>query len=393
MAPADRTEQSVSFRAAVVAPTYNNGRTLRQVLSRLDSLDMPVIVVNDGSTDDTAQILAEWQADAARGASRHAQAHAVNRGKAAAMQTGFALAAQLGFTHCVTIDTDGQLDPGDIPQLLDAARSQPSALVVGVRDASADDYPAPSRLGRRLSNLMIRLESGLRIADSQCGLRVYPLSLVSAVPCRAGHFGFETEIITRAAWIGEAVIGVPVSCRYLPRGERVSHFKPWRDTARAIRMHGRLLLDAFWDWISPARAWRQVRRDRAGRTDFAAGFALGVFIGNLPLYGFHTLLALYSAQRFRMHPISVVAGSHISTPPIGPLLVTIAITVGHVLLHGALPSPADYDVFRRGIPSTLGPLLLEWAVGGVIVGLAAGACAFVAASLVFRTAFASGEAE
>jgi hypothetical protein len=115
-------------------------------------------------------------------------------------------------------------------------------LIVGTRDADADDYPSRSRLGRRISNLLVRLESGLRVEDSQCGLRVYPLSVVRRTRCRAGYFGYETEILTRAAWDGVDVIGARVSCRYFAPDQRVSHFKPWRDSLRGACMHARLLV-------------------------------------------------------------------------------------------------------------------------------------------------------
>jgi uncharacterized protein (DUF2062 family) len=409
--------RSSSFRPAVVAPTYNNARTLRDVLARLDAIGLPVFVVNDGCTDETDEILAVWE----RAKSHyHVLTHPRNRGKAAALQTGFAAAADAGFSHCVTIDTDGQLQPADIPKLLDAAQDRPHALVLGVRDQTAADYPFGSRVGRRISNLMIWLECGMRVADSQCGLRIYPLDLVREVRCRAGHYGFETEIITRAAWAGFDVIGVPVSCVYPTARERVSHFKPWRDTWRAIRMHAMLVLRAmtpwpfetlatpdaerarasalrrgggwrgFLDWINPARAWREVRKDNVGRTEFAVGLALGVFIGNLPAYGLHTLLSLYTARRLHLHPLAVVFGSHVSTPPLGPLLVTVALTVGHMLMHGgALPAPADFDVINRGVSSTLGPRLLEWAVGGLILGVAMAAVTFAATLLVLRATFSS----
>ena len=189
------TPPGKAFSAVVVAPTYNNASTLAAVV-RL--LPLPVIVVDDGSTDGTAAILRDLQAEL------HLTVipHPTNRGKAAALQSGFAAALAAGYSHAVTIDTDGQLDPREVPLLLAAAEASPETLIVGVRDDAVTDYPARSRLGRRISNLLIRLESGARVADSQCGYRVYPLHLIQFVECHAGHYGFETEILTRAAWAG-----------------------------------------------------------------------------------------------------------------------------------------------------------------------------------------------
>ena len=229
------------IRPAILMPTYNNAGTLPNIVSRSIALGLPIIVVNDGSIDGTA----EWLAKEVIGADEgrlHVVTHSVNRGKAAALQSGFARALELGCTHAVTIDTDGQLDPEEIPLLLEAARTAPEALVLGFRDDRRDDYPARSRIGRRLSNLAIRLECGARVFDSQCGLRAYPLTLHTRVPCRAGRFGYEAEIITRAVWAGYRIVNVPVRCRYLPGSQRVTHFRPWRDSLQGIQIHTRLLL-------------------------------------------------------------------------------------------------------------------------------------------------------
>jgi len=235
-------------RFAVVAPTYNNALTLLDIIERIDATGFPAIVVNDGSSDATAEILASW-------ARRHEPpaffcvTHEHNRGKAAALRTGFQRAMELCFTHAVTIDTDGQLDPGQIPDLVAAAEEHLHALIIGTRDDTRPDYPARSWLGRRISNLAIRLASGASVADSQCGFRVYPLE-AAQLPCRARHFGWEAEIITRATWAGYGIVNVPVKCRYFQDDRRVSHLNPWRETARGILLHARLI---FTRLLLPAR--------------------------------------------------------------------------------------------------------------------------------------------
>lgn len=221
-------------RPVILAPTYNNAGTLREVIERIESLGLPLMVINDGSTDATREILAN------RPGTIH---HDINRGKAAALLTGFDAARAAGYTHAATIDTDGQHDPADLPSLLDASRANPAALILGARAESIDGYPAKNRLGRRLSNLAIRWQSGARISDSQCGLRIYPFDLMQRLRVRAGRYGFEAEVITRAAWVGAPILEVPVSCQYPPT--RVSHFRPGADSLRALLMHARLLLESL----------------------------------------------------------------------------------------------------------------------------------------------------
>jgi uncharacterized protein (DUF2062 family) len=261
-----------------------------------------------------------------------------------------------------------------------------------------------------VSNLLVRFESGLRVSDSQCGFRVYPLRLVQALHCRAGHFGFETEVITRAGWAKCAVREVIVTCRYFPPGERVSHFRPWLDSMRAVGMHARLMARAVapwpherlddagakakatrqpvWrriaEWLNPARAWRELREQPTGPQEMATGLAVGVFIGNLPTYGLHTVLSLYAARRLHLNPLSVVAGSHVSTPPIGPVLIAAAIGVGHWLLHGSWLRMPEWQQTWRGWLRLSGSLLAEWSLGALVVGIALAAVAFLISNILLR---------
>jgi uncharacterized protein (DUF2062 family) len=400
------------FAPVVVAPTHNNRNTLEDIIARVRALGLPLIVVNDGSTDDTAAVLASprWAADAGVTVITHAR----NRGKAAALRTAFDAAAAAGHTHAATVDTDGQLDPEQLPDLLALSRSSPHALVIGARDENTAGYPAKNRLGRRLSNLFVWMESGVRVSDSQCGLRVYPLDFVAAARCRSGRYGFETEVITRAGWAGLPLVEAPVRCHYFPKETAVSHFRPWVDSFRAIGMHGRLLLAALWPftrrprraggpargaatgsrwrrfvrWLNPVGAWRQLRADETGRETAAAGLAVGAFIANLPAYGLQTVLSLYVARRLHLHPVAVVAGSQLSTPPVGPFLVAAAVAVGHVLLHGRLPGLSEYRAAaaRGGVWPVLGSFLVEWTLGALIVGLCCACITFAAASRLLRLA-------
>jgi uncharacterized protein (DUF2062 family) len=404
--------EPIAFNPVVVAPTYNNARTLGDVIDGVRALGLPLIVVNDGSTDATGDVLKARSNDD----SVIVVTHERNRGKAAALRSGFSHASDRGFTHAVTIDTDGQHDPAEIPKLLERARQSPQALVLGLRDESAPGYPGKSRLGRRVSNLFIRMECGLRVEDSQCGLRVYPLGLVRAVRASAGRFGFESEIVTRAGWAGCEVVETPVACRYLPPGERVSHLNPLVDTLRGFGMHGRLLMRAMspwprhakWperpeqadarrlhrkllDWLNPVEAWRQARRDRVGREAFAAGLALGAFIGNLPTYGLHAFIGLYAARRLHVHPVPVVIGTNISTPPLGPVLNAAAIVVGHLILHRSLPSAGDYNFHDMGFLGVLRRMLLEWVIGSPIIGLVCTFFVFVISNRLLKLAAAKDQ--
>jgi glycosyltransferase involved in cell wall biosynthesis len=391
----------------VIAPTYNNCGTLAEVLAGVAAVGLPILVVNDGSTDQTAAILEEW-------VRKHPQTklltHPRNRGKAAALRTGFAAAIELGYTHAVTIDTDLQHDPAYIGPLLEAAREDPDAFVLGVRDIRHGDYPTKSRVGRRISNLLIRLECGVKVSDSQCGMRVWPLELIREVRGHSSRFGYESEMITRAGWAGCPIVEVLVNTRYLPADQRISHFRPWVDTLRSAAMHARLLartvlpiphvnyhphgkplrkkvtLRDLLRWMNPMRAWRELREGRINRTEFATALSVGVFVANLPVYPFQTVCGLYLARRLHLNPLAVLAGSQLSTPPVGIALIGAAIWVGHLLLHGSMMGMPALSSAQGIWEFMAKPILMDWIVGAPLVGFVLAGITFVLANHFYRGA-------
>jgi len=379
---------SAQMVPVILAPTFDNSTTLAGVLRRIEQLGIPVIVINDGSTDQTPAILEGFP-------SVSVLTHPVNLGKAAALKTGFQAAARMGFTHALTIDTDGQHDPEQIPRLLELAGESPAALVLGTRDVQIDGYPRRNRLGRTISNALVWLESGLSVTDSQCGLRVYPLELVARTACHASRYGYETEILTRAAWIGASVVEVKVNCRYADLDGLVSHFHPLGDSLRAVPMHVRLLFRGASRWpgrlasaFHPVAAWRHLRTTPKARNEFAGGLAVGVFISCLPLYGVQGILSFLAARVLRLNPLSAVAGSQLSMPPLSAVLIAASITAGHLMLHGSWPDAA----FLRAAHTSLWSLaalrifLADWIIGGMLVGAALS----LATYLVVRATLAIG---
>ena len=393
------------MRLIAVAPSFNNAATLRAVLDGLATQGLGTIVVNDGATDDTRAQLEAWLSEP--GGDRHVVHHEVNRGKAAAMHTGFARAAELGFTHAVTIDTDGQHDPADVAELARAAAAAPDAIIVGDRPCE-EGYPLGSLIGRRASNALVRLVSGARVGDSQCGLRIYPLETVLVLDARTGRYAFETEILVRAAWANVPIVDVPIRCIYHAPAGRVSHFRLLPDTVSGGAMHLRLLarsllpwptrklipvtgdgetgtiFDRSRRWLTPLRAWRSLRLDPRARERVGAAIGWGLFIGTQPPLGYKGALCLLIAKVFRLQPLIVLGTSSLSTPPLGFVLWGAAIVVGHVLLHGTMPSAAQYDMVTHGALPVVRALALEWVVGGLVFGTALGVTAWLVADRVIR---------
>ena len=410
----DRGHSEAAFRPVIIAPTFQNAATLPDVLSRLQCLEIPILVVNDGSTDDTARVLRDWLSNSHR-PTDEVLTHPRNRGKGAALRTAFAHARKKGFSHAVTIDTDGQLDPEQVPQLLERACGFPAALILGSRDPAATGCPASNRLGWWMSALGLFLETGLRLPDSQCGLRVYPLDLLPVISCRARRFGFEAEVLARAAWAGCPIVQVPVTCHYPAEEKRVSHFRPWRDGVKIFLMHAVLTLrrliplpharyrspsrpspgpsavgrsqtaktwhQRFRERLSPLRLWRQLRRDRFEQLLVASGFGIGTFMANVPLGGLQVLLATYVAVRLHIHWLPPLAASLLCLTPLGSALLQLGFNLGHLLFYARLPEVALAPVGTVEHLLLLARHPIAWPVGGVIVGFF---CNWITIALLVR---------
>lgn len=390
------------MRFAIVAPTYNHARTLKDVLHRLGGAGVPVIVVDDGSRDETAETVTVW---AEAGAERLMVRHAQNRGKAAAMVTGFEAARGLGATHAATIDTDGQHRPEELDELMRAAAAKPEAIVIGRRERRIEGYPLCGRFGRWMSNVLVRLESGVRVSDSQSGMRVYPLDLVKRLGCRTDRYAFETEVLVRAGWAGVPVVEVPITCVYRVESGRVTHFRLGRDSAASLWMHAKLFtrsmlpgrpvprigtestdttLRRLGRWLSPRGLAALARGDRSDRRRLAASVGVGLFMATVPLYGVKTVVCLALAGVLRLHPLAVVGVSSLSTPPLGFAFAAASIFVGHILMHGTMGGAMP----EWGEPplEVMGRLAVEWIAGSVPVGVALGLAGYglVRAGLLLR---------
>lgn len=216
------------FKCCVLIPTYNNQATLKRVLDQVLSYTENVVVVNDGSTDKTAQILDKYS-------SLKVINIPINQGKGNALKTGFYKAYQIGYKYAISMDSDGQHFPDDLHVFLDALESHlpvnPDLLVIGSRKMDDPSVPDKSSIGNRLSSFWYWVETGVDLQDTQCGYRLYPLEKINSLNLYTSRFELEIEVIVKAAWNGIKVINLPVKVLYDPN-ERVTHFRPWQDVAR-----------------------------------------------------------------------------------------------------------------------------------------------------------------
>ena len=203
-----------------VIPTYNNGRTVADVVRGVLRQGLPVLVVDDGSTDDTAQQLEGLDIKVLR--------HERNRGKGRALKTGLEAARAQGYRFALTIDADGQHDPADIPALVAAAGER--TLVVGSRNIAAEGMSSGSTFANRFSNFWFTVQTGRKLPDTQTGYRIYPLADLPSLKLLTSRYEAELTLLVFSAWKNLRLVPVPVRV-YYPE-DRVSHFRPFADFFR-----------------------------------------------------------------------------------------------------------------------------------------------------------------
>lgn len=209
-------------KVCVVMPTYNNGGTLRDVVERVLAFCNDVIVVNDGCTDNSAEILASF------GERITVVDYGKNRGKGYALKQGLNKAKAMGFDYALTIDSDGQHFPEDIPLFVEGLEQHSGALIVGSRNLSQENMPGGNTFANKFSNFWFKVQTGVNLPDTQTGYRLYPLRNLPHI--FSARYEAELSLLVFSAWRGIDLVPIKVNVCY-PEN-RVTHFRPFWDFFR-----------------------------------------------------------------------------------------------------------------------------------------------------------------
>ena len=215
----------------VLIPAHNEAGTIREVVEGAIVHANHVMVINDGSTDDTVAQLNDLPVQIID--------HADNIGKGPRLWEGLAEAVQGGATSVLTMDADLQHDPADIPVFRQANKQSPNAMIIGDRLGDAASMPGFRAQSIGFGDFFVSWCIGRRFRDAQCGMRLYPASMIGFVEvplAERAHFVFESAVLLHAAEAGIVFERVPIKARYKGFVQRPSHFRPLIDTWRIIRM-------------------------------------------------------------------------------------------------------------------------------------------------------------
>jgi glycosyltransferase involved in cell wall biosynthesis len=322
----------------VLIPTYNNAASLEKVIMETAQYTRDILVVNDGSVDATAAILRKFSF-------LKTISFPGNRGKGAALKAGFHLAFKHGFRYAITLDSDGQHYPADLPLFLEAMAAHPDALFIGARNMNQENVPGKSSFGNKFSNFWFWLETGIRLPDTQSGYRLYPLEPLQHTRFFSTKYEFEIEVPVRMAWKGMPVKCIPVSVYYPPVEERVSHFRPFKDFCRISILNTFLTFIALF-WIHPRnffirlgnreerkQMWQQyVVASHESNLKKATSIAFGIFMGIFPVWGFQLAIGIPLALYFKLNKPLFLLAANISIFPLTPLIWILSLIAGKMAL-------------------------------------------------------------
>ncbi|MEP6261954.1 MAG: DUF2062 domain-containing protein [Gillisia sp.] len=368
-----------NLNCCILVPTYNNQKSLASVLQDLQLYTSNILVVNDGSTDDTFQILENFT---------HLDLHHFpeNRGKGAALDHGFKMARDLGYDYAITIDSDGQHYPDDLEiflaELENRDENAPELLLVGDRNMGQDGIPGKSSLGNKFSNFWYLVVTGTQLSDTQSGYRLYPLKIVTPIKLYTNKFEYEIEIIVKSSWRGVEVKNIPIKVLY--EDNRVTHFRPFWDITRIVMLYMWFVLVSFF-YIHPRDKYRQFRdkgfkrfwKENIIKSDEpahkkATAVALGVFVGISPFWGLHTLIVFLLAAVFNLNKVIAFVFSNISIPPLIPVIIYASYQAGSLLTGNGFSWELSLSDFDSGteVLQGLGQYLLgSFALAGFVAFL------------------------
>lgn len=377
-------EKARQLGIVVIIPTYNNEKTLAAVIEDVLSYVEDVIVVNDGSTDSTPAQLKNYP-------NLHIITHPVNKGKGTALKNGLAHAKAAGHRYAITIDSDGQHFASDIPAFIEEIEKEPDALLVGARNLTSDNMPGKNTFANKFSNFWFKLETRIKLQDTQSGYRLYPLHKINVQRWYyTAKYEFELEALVFAVWGGTTVRNIPIHVYYPPQEERVSHFRPFRDFTRISILNTVLVFITFL-YIVPRNFFRKltwsncrkfihdyITHSNESNQRITFAIMLGIFMGIVPIWGYQMLATLFLAHILRLNKVIAVVAANISIPPMIPFLLYASYLTGCKVLDRPVELHLT-DISFENVKSVLEQYLIGSVIFATVCSVLAG---FIAISLL-----------
>jgi glycosyltransferase involved in cell wall biosynthesis len=360
----------IDSNTCIIIPTYNNEKTVERIIKSVIEVTQSnsIIVVNDGSTDQTSAIINQF------GNQITVLEYSKNKGKGFALKTGFKYAIEKGFKNAISIDSDGQHFPADIPLLLEEASKHENTVIMGSRNMEQEGVPGKSSFGNKFSNFWFWVETSNRLPDTQTGFRLYPLEPISKMKLYTNKFELEIELIVRLAWKGVKFKAVSINVHY-DFQDRVTHFRPFKDFTRISILNTIFVIICFL-YIYPRAIFSKktlqlikLEATKKDETNLMKSLSLGfgAFIAIFPVWGFQLLIGIPLATAFKMNRVLFLITANISIPPLIPAILYVSIIIGQLLFTGHIDNSDIWNTSFEAIQTNL----LHYTVGAIIFSLIA----------------------
>jgi len=357
------------LKVIIVIPVYNHSTTLLGVVNGALAVHDAVMVVDDGSTDKSADTLT--------GLNIHLIHHEKNLGKGAAIKTAALAARKLGMTHILTIDANGRYDPADFHLFAGALKKNTDSIIIGRRNFQKGEVPVLYRFSRRMANFWFQVQTGKSLSDVRCTFRAYPLAVLENLALRTKRNSFEVEVLTKAAWAGVNLNEANISVYFHRPEKQKFNFNFLIDNLRVTLFNFHLTMRSIVPWphqkiiskdlsgekisvLHPLRSIKTLLTENTSPRQLASAGALGVFLGTLPLIGFHNITILFAASYFRLNKVVALSTSGLCVPPFVPAL---CIEAGYFMRHGTFLTEISiktlgYQALER---------IYEWLIGSLVL--------------------------
>jgi glycosyltransferase involved in cell wall biosynthesis len=358
-----------ALNCCVIIPTYNNEQTIKSVIDSVLKFTDHIIVVNDGATDNTAEILNQFS-------QLNILSYSPNRGKGIALRTGIKTALEKGYRYAITIDSDGQHFADDITVFIDKIEQEPNSLLIGARNLHQENMPKKNTFGNKFSNFWFMLFTGINLPDTQSGYRLYPIQKMKGMRYFTSKYEFEIEVSVKAAWRGIQVLPVSINVFYAEADKRISHFRPGKDFTRISLLNTYLFFPAML-WYKPIRLVKKLNvktiktvikkyflDSNESVMRKSVGVAFGVFMGIIPIWGFQFVSALIFAHFLKLNKAIVGLAAQISMPPMIPVLLYGSLKTGQWILGREMSDTISTDQLTL---DTIKQLIHEYLFSGKVL--------------------------
>lgn len=364
------SDSDSNINYCVIIPTYNNCKFINKVIDEVKQFAKNIIVINDGSTDNTLEILSS-QNDI------KVISYSKNKGKGHALKKGFEYALNKGFEYAITIDSDGQHFASDILKFINKITESPNSLIVGTRNLEAENMPSGNSFGNKFSNFWFSFISNIKLSDTQSGFRLYPLKEIKKLFLFTKRYEFELEILVKSSWKNIKIEEIPINVKYYEKGQRVSHFRPFVDFFRISLLNTYFVILSIL-FYKPFYFLKKINKNSI--KDFyykeilnpnesinkkTIAVMLGVFMGIVPIWGYQLVSAIALAYLFRLNKFIVGVAANISIPPMIPIIIYLSYLCGGFFIDDKIYLKYSSDISFELLTTNI----YQYIIGSIVLAL------------------------